>query len=1408
MSDVTAVRSGDADRNLLFGVLALQTDLIDNRQFVEACAAWAAHKDKDLADLLVERGWLCEKDRQEVETLLERKLKKHAGDVRASMAGLVNYQIQETLAVIQDPQVRRSIAEVDPVDSDFLLSTAAGTQLGTRQRYVLTRLHAQGGIGRVWLAHDAGLGRDVALKELLPERTGNAAVAARFLQEAQITGQLEHPGIVPIYDLSWHAAENQPFYTMRFVKGQTLREASLAHHEKRRAGQAGALDLRRLLNAFVGVCNALAYAHSRGVLHRDLKGQNVILGEYGEVVVLDWGLAKILDAKQRDPAPTPVGSEPPAPVVLESDTPVGDTMPGQLLGTPGYMSPEQAQGRLDLVDARTDIYGLGAILFEILTGRAPHQGQDGTEAIRRTIYDDSPQPRTVEPTVPPALNAICARAMAKQRSERYASAADLAEDVQRFLADEPVHAWREPRSVRLRRWLGRHRTAVTSAAAVLVVVTLGLAAGLVLLASARERERVAKDQQAAARTVAEEQRDRAQLNLYVSQMRLARSAWDEGHAARVLELLNDQHLKENDRDQKGFEWHYLQRLCHGDLRTLQGHRGEVLAVAYSRDGRLLASAGEDGTIRLWEAATGREIRYFTGHTGKVHSVAISPDGRLLASGGADWSVKVWDVATGKETHLGKHSGPVFCVGFSGDGRRLASGGADYYVRIWDPLTAQELDCLTGHQGWVLGLAFSPDGAYLASCGYDQRVKLWHLAGNKRCTDLRGHLAQVSAVAFNQEGYLLASADRDGKVKLWECASGKEIRSHRVSSVAIHALAFGTDGRDLAAAMADGSVRLLRVSGTDSCDALSPAVTFKGHTGACFSVASGPGGRYLASASADGTIKLWDTAIAPDVLSLKGHTTECRSVVFSPDGLRLASAGRDHAVIVWDAVTGRELFSVLGQLGDLTCIAFDPTGKVLAAGGGFKIEPGRVKLWDATSGQELRSLTGHAGPVKGLAFSPNGQQLATASADGTARIWDWHTGRELFSLQGNMGSVNGVAFSPDGGRLAAAYDEGAVKVWDLEKRQDVRSFSVGSGAANAVAFTHDGQRLAAGCGDGSVRIWDLTTGQERFVLRGHAGPVNGVAFTKDGRRLASGGADGIVRLWEMTAGQEVLYFFGAKGAINSVAFSADDRRLAAAGGKDLTPGEVNIWDTAPLTEESWRQYQAIGLLRMLSEKSLSRDQALAHIRADATLSEAARQQALDWTEGCWRSAARISAMTVVEKRFSKTFLRSDVVESIRADAALDESIRQQALQIAQQYPEFPEHLEHAAWEVARRTDAQPQEYRKALQWAEAAHRLAPTNGGLLNTYGVALYRNGEFGKAAAALLQSAEVNTFAPGLTEPSDLAFLAMSQHKLGQKDRANETLGRLRQVMKDPRRAGELQAQLFHKEAETLLNGGNADQD
>jgi PAS domain S-box-containing protein len=410
----------DTDRNLLFGVLALQADLLDNDQFAEACSAWAARKETPLADLLLERGWLTAEDRGHVEYLLERKLKKHGGDAHASLAAIPD-DIKRVLATIEDDDIQRSLAR-GPLPTASQLPTIDHVP-AQAERYCRLRLHATGGVGRVWLAHDNDLGRDVALKELRPERAEQVTLGARFLQEAQITGQLEHPGIIPVYDLVRPRDGRQPFYTMRFVKGRTLSEAARAYHQKRLAGQAEALDLVALLNAFVTVCNTAAYAHSHGVFHRDLKGQNIILGDFGEVVVLDWGLAKRLG--RSDSAPT----APPAP----QDGGAADsaqTAQGQALGTPAYMAPEQAAGRPDLINQRTDIYGLGAVLYEILTGRPPFSGPD-TAAVLRKVQEEEPvPPRQVWPEVPPPLEAVCLRALAKRPADRPAAAGDLAQEVQ------------------------------------------------------------------------------------------------------------------------------------------------------------------------------------------------------------------------------------------------------------------------------------------------------------------------------------------------------------------------------------------------------------------------------------------------------------------------------------------------------------------------------------------------------------------------------------------------------------------------------------------------------------------------------------------------------------------------------------------------------------------------------------------------------------------------------------------------------------------------------------------------------------------------------------------------------------------------------------------------------------------
>jgi serine/threonine protein kinase/tetratricopeptide (TPR) repeat protein len=515
----------DTDRNLLFGVLALQADVITHAQFVEACTLWANQKSISLSDLLVERGWITAADRADVDRLVERKLRKHGGDAKAGLAELSGDGVQRSLAAVADPDIRNSLAAL-PSPGHVLVATVA-YQPESRDRYTLSRLHAHGGIGQVWVAHDSAVGRDVALKELRSDRADNPAVWARFLEEAQITGQLEHPGIVPVYELGQHAESQRPFYTMRFIRGRTLSEAVKGYHRQRAAGQAGRLELRELLGAFVGVCNAVAYAHSRGVIHRDLKGPNVVLGDFGEVMVLDWGLAKVLSgqgpqpgpgdgqAERPGPAPSAAVPTPPAssastlpPVSVEKEASREETMHGQVLGTPGYMPPEQAEGRLDLVDQRSDVYGLGAILYEILTGRPPFTGDDTPSLICQIIYDPPARPRQVVPATPLALEAVCLKALSKRPADRYASAGELAREVQRWLADEPVAAYREPLATRLGRWARRHKPAVAGAAVLLLTAVVALSASTVLISREQRQTEV--------------QRQRAEVSF-----RQARQAVDE-----------------------------------------------------------------------------------------------------------------------------------------------------------------------------------------------------------------------------------------------------------------------------------------------------------------------------------------------------------------------------------------------------------------------------------------------------------------------------------------------------------------------------------------------------------------------------------------------------------------------------------------------------------------------------------------------------------------------------------------------------------------------------------------------------------------------------------------------------------------------------------------------------------------
>jgi WD40 repeat protein len=1075
---------------------------------------------------------------------------------------------QQVVALLERVWPRHN-AGPDTIAQTGSRATVALTPPPQLGRFRIVRELGRGGFGVVYLAADLLLHRQVALKVPRPEALFAPELRERFLREARAAAGLSHPNIVPVFDSGEVGA-------LWYLVSAYCPGGNLAAYLR---GRSQPLPVRAAAGIVVVLADAVHQAHARGILHRDLKPGNVLLecapdavpgaDDLGAVLRLaDFGLAKFLEQEGAPAEDTPrTGpARPGAPV---------QTGAGAVLGTPEYMAPEQAAGWTNLVGPATDVYGLGVLLYELLTGGPPFQGNDREDLLQRVVAEAPPSPRSLRRDVPRDLEAICLKCLGKNPAQRYATAAELAEDLRRFLVGEPTKA--RPAGAWQRAWKwARRRPAAALLLAVSAVAALGLLAGLawhgVQVEQLNADLGVALERARQERARAEGQRGLARRTAYAAEIQLAGNLGEGGHLGLLGEVLHRQRPGPGEEDLRGFEWYYLWRRARG-LVHLRGHRAGVHAVAFSPDGRLCGSGSEDGEVRVWDVATGLPHGGRHGLTVNVCSLAFSPDGRLLAAGGNDTQrgeVKVWDVASGRL--LAERADPralTESVAFAPDGRTLAVGrGASDrsgVLLLWDPEAGRERSVLR-QTGLVTAVAFSPDGTSLAAAYHEQYpggrpgfvLELWDPRAGRQKASWVARQWMIRTLAFSPDGKTLISCGRDGTVKFWDVPAGRERVTLRAPE-GFEGLALSPDGQTLVT-VAGGPSRQGVVRRWDVAAGRERAGLFEPGCEVA-AVAFAPDGRTLALACSDHLVRLWQPDAEADAVVLAAHPKEAWSVAFAPDGRTLASSSDDHTVKLWDPATRQARATLPGHGALVSCVAFAPDGRLLASGGYDR----KVRLWDARSGKLQATLSDHTNDVRCLAFAPDGQTLASAGKDGSIYRWDVSMGRSLPTLPGHADQVRALAFAPDGRTLASASHDRTVCLWDVIRGEKGLQLEHAD-EVWAVAFSPDGTTLATGDKAGLIRFWDPAAGKEVAVLWGHTDGVRSLAFAPDGKTVASGSADRTVRLWQVATGSELLALKGQADEVYSVAFSPDGKALAAA----IHDGTVKLWLTAPGPDAAARE----------------------------------------------------------------------------------------------------------------------------------------------------------------------------------------------------------------------------------------------
>jgi len=933
---------------------------------------------------------------------------------------------------------------------------AAGMDAGEQPRpladsitgYELTREIHRGGQGVVYQAIQKTTRRKVAIKVMREGPFAGARDKARFEREVQILATLKHPNIVAIHDSG--VAGGNFYFVMDYISGQPL-DVFMS------SGQRSIDDTLKL---FAKICEAVNAAHLRGVIHRDLKPGNIRIDSKNEPHVLDFGLAKMA-----------TGS------VTADSRPQVMTVTGQFMGSLPWASPEQAEGIPDKIDIRTDVYSLGVILYQMLTGKFPYEVVGNMRDVLDRIMKSEPvRPSTVSRQVNDEVETIALKCLNKERDRRYQSAGELARDVQHYLAGEPIEAKRDSFNYMLRKHLHRYKLPVAIVSGFLILITASLFVSLGLWRHAvREKDRAqtaerlatserdradrkaseaaaalatadqARQAAEAAKARADEQAHALRRSLYCNSIALAQSAIESNSIGHAKELIFS-----CPPDLRNWEWYWLATRCDQSRNTIRDFNGWPGSVALSPDGTKLLSATHDNTLHLRDAQTGKLLKVLRGPANYnfVTCLAFSPNGKRIISGGTDGVLRLWDAEAGKQLRtLSGHSRLLRSVGFSPDGRRIISGGDDA-LRLWDAQTGKAVKVMYGQ---ATRAAFSPDGRRIVSSSEDQTLKLW----NADSSDQAGMLGQPPLL----RDILTAAAS-------W--IPGKELRTFKGHTGGVTCVTFAPDGRRILSASDDGTMRIWDAQTGGELQRL------RGDANIVLSAAFSLDGRRIVSGGTDGAVKVWDAETTQLLGTFRGHSGFVAWVAFSPDGHRILSAcTQDSTLKFWHADVSDRSQGILGRIQNLGSAAFTPNGRRIVVYHGSDVHMlSSVELWDADNGTPLWTTPrAHLYPISCCAFSRDGIHIVIGLGDSKIRLWNSQTGEEVWTVVGHKNGVQHIDYSADG-KSIISYGDWTVKLWDVESGKELRSFPWRSNLSQLI-FTPDSRRfIAAPTGEGTLVMADV------------------------------------------------------------------------------------------------------------------------------------------------------------------------------------------------------------------------------------------------------------------------------------------------------------------------------------------------